>query len=188
GGWQGSDGDYRYHDDNGTPLDPADDVMARRVNARFDAASLFVRGGWAPSDRVQASSRVEYFRRGQGVPGPGATPALTARYAEDRTLAAGDVRWSRSTSAPAVELSGSVAREHSGLRDTNGELGYGRVDTHERFDDATGAAELSSPARWSALVLRAGGAVRGESARPAAPTAGLPDPPPSHRTTNSAWG
>src|SRR5213075_309150 len=26
GGWQGSDGDYRYHDDNGTPLDPADDV------------------------------------------------------------------------------------------------------------------------------------------------------------------
>src|SRR5580765_8232504 len=102
GGWQGSDGDYRYHDDNGTPLDPADDALARRVNARFDAASMFVRGGWAPTDHVQASSHVEHFRRGQGVPGPGATPALTARYAEDRTLVASDVRLSRGARAPAV--------------------------------------------------------------------------------------
>ena len=187
GGWQGSDGDYRYLDDNGTPLEPSDDAMAPRVNARFDAASVLVRGGYAPSGSLQASSRVEYFRRGQGVPGPGATPALTARYAEDRTLAAGDVRLARDTRAPALELRGSVAREHCGLRDTEGELGYGRVDTHERFDDNTVAAQLSSPAGWSALALTTGGAVRSESARPAAPTAGLPDPPPSHRATRSAW-
>ena len=187
GGWQGSDGDYRYLDDNGTPLEPADDALATRVNARFDAASLLVRGGYAPGERVQASSRVEYFRRGQGVPGPGATPALTARYSEDRVLAAGDVRLSRDASLPAVELRGSVARTHSGLRDSEGELGYGRVDTHERFDDATGAVELASPQRWSPLSTRAGGALRAESARPAAPTAGLPDPPPSHRATHSAW-
>ena len=187
GGWQGSDGDFRYLDDNGTPLEPADDTMAERKNARFDAASLLVRGGYAPSATLRASSRVEYFRRGQGVPGPGATPALTARYAEDRTLVAGDVRLARNAESPALELRGSVAREHCGLRDTEGELGYGRVDTHERFDDDAVAAELVSPARWSALALRAGGALRGESARPAAPTAGLPDPPPSHRATRSAW-
>ena len=187
GGWQGSDGDYQYHDDNGTPLEPSDDTIARRVNARFDAASVLVRGGWAPGDHVQANAHVEYFRRGQGVPGPGATPALTARYAEDRTLVASDVRLSRGPSAPALELSGNVARDHSGLRDTEGELGYGRVDTHERFDDAGAAAELSSPARWSALSLHAGSALRSETARPAAPTAGLPDPPPSHRATGSAW-
>jgi outer membrane receptor protein involved in Fe transport len=187
GGWQGSDGDYSYKDDNGTPLEPSDDTIARRVNARFDAASVFVRGGYAPNTALQASSRVEYFRRGQGVPGPGSTPALTARYAEDRALVASDVRLSRGARSPGLELSGSVAREHSGLRDTDGELGYGRVDTHERFDDLTAAAEVSSPARWSALALRAGGAVRGESAHPAAPTAGLPDPPASQRATRSAW-
>ena len=133
---------------------------------------------------TRASSTSAAARACQG----GSTPALTARYAEDRTLVASDARLARGTQAPALELRGSFAREHSGLRDTEGELGYGRVDTHERFDDATAAAELSSPARWSALSLRAGGALRGESARPAAPTAGLPDPPPSHRTTNSAWG
>jgi iron complex outermembrane receptor protein len=187
GGWQGSDGDYLYEDDNGTPLEPADDTIARRVNARFDAASVLVRGGYAPGASLQAHARVEYFRRGQGVPGPGSTPALTARYAEDRTLVATDAKLARDANAPALELRGSFAREHSGLRDTEGELGYGRVDTHERFDDVTAAAELSSPARWSAIVLRLGGAGRGESARPAAPTAGLPDPPPSHRATNSVW-
>ena len=187
GGWQGSDGDYRYHDDNGTPLNPDDDTIAHRANARFDAASALVRGGYAPGDHVQASTHVEYFRRGQGVPGPGATPALTARYAEDRILAAGDARLARDRNTPALELSGSFTRQHSNLRDTNGELGYGRVDTHERFDDASATAELSSPARWKLLGLRAGGALRAETARPAAPTAGLDDPPPSHRHTNSAW-
>ena len=187
GGWQGSDGDYRYEDDNGTPLEPSDDTIARRVNARFDAVSALVRGGYAPGDQLQANAHVEYFRRGQGVPGPGATPAPTARYAEDRTVAASELRLSRGRSAPALQLSGSFAREHSGLRDSNGELGYGRVDTHERFDDGSASAELSSPGGWSALALRVGGAVRGEKARPAAPTAGLPDPPPSHRATLSAW-
>jgi iron complex outermembrane receptor protein len=187
GGWQGSDGDYRYKDDNGTPLEPADDTMELRRNARFDAATALVRGGYAPSDHLQANAHVEYFRRGQGVPGPGSTPALTARYAEDRTLVASDVRLSRGSGAPSLEFTGSFARQHSGLRDTEGELGYGRVDTHERFDDAGASAELASPARWSALALHAGGALRGESAHPAAPTAGLPDPPPSHRATGSAW-
>src|SRR5258707_1165840 len=42
GGWQGSDGDFRYLDDNATPLEPGDDVMVRRQNARFDAASALV--------------------------------------------------------------------------------------------------------------------------------------------------
>jgi outer membrane receptor protein involved in Fe transport len=86
-----------------------------------------------------------------------------------------------------VEVRGSVARTHTGLRDLEGELGLGRLDTNERFDDATGAVELSSPAGWNGLALRAGGALRGESARPAAPTAGLQNPPPSHRATQSAW-
>ncbi|HXS83644.1 MAG TPA: TonB-dependent receptor [Methylomirabilota bacterium] len=48
-------------------------------------------------------------------------------------------------------------------------------------------AKLRASLHVSALALRAGGAVRCEGARPAAPTAGLPDPAPSHRATRSAW-
>jgi outer membrane cobalamin receptor len=187
GGWQGSDGDYRYLDDNGTPLEPADDVVTRRQNARFDAASALVRGAFAPSERVQASAHVEYFRRGQGVPGPGATPARDARFASDRVVLAGGTRLGNGAAWPGLEWRVNAAHERSNLRDIAGELGYGRVDTHERFDDLGSSLALSSPARWRRLSLSSGVAVRGERAHPAAPTAGLADPPASARGTRSAW-
>ena len=39
GGYQGSAGDFRYHDDNGTPLMTDDDEISTRVNNRFESAS-----------------------------------------------------------------------------------------------------------------------------------------------------
>jgi iron complex outermembrane receptor protein len=186
-GWQGSDGDFRFLDDNATPLEPGDDVVSRRANARFDAVSALLRGGWAPGERVQASARVEYFRRGQGVPGPGATPALTARFDADRILLSSDARVTPSPAAPSLEARVHVARETNRLRDTESELGLGVLDTHERFDDAGGSLELASPPRWGAVTLRAGAALRAERARPSAPTAGLPDPPASRRRTLAGW-
>jgi iron complex outermembrane receptor protein len=187
GGWQGSNSDFPYADDNGTPLEPSDDRLTPRVNARFDAVSALVRGSYARSDRLRAAAHVEYFRRGQGVPGPGATPALGAHFASERLLLASEVHAGRGAAWPALELRANTARERSRLRDTAGELGYGRVDTHERFGDAAGSLALTSPARWRTLALGAGAAVRAEDAHPAAPTAGLAAPPPSERDTRGAW-
>jgi len=187
GGWQGSDGDYRYRDDNGTPLEPSDDTVSRRVNARFDAATALLRAGFAPGDRLQARAHVEYFRRGQGVPGTGATPALTARHAAERWVAAAESRAGLGPAWPALEAHASLARERDRLRDTEGELGLGRLDTRERFGDATLSLEATTPAAWRFVALRAGGAVRDETADPAPPTAGLPSPPRSSRATGSAW-
>ncbi len=187
GGWQGSDGDYLFQDDNSTPLEPADDVLAPRENARFDAASALLRGGWAPDDRLRSSAHVEYFRRGQGVPGPGATPALSARYASERVVVATDTRAGLGPRAPSLDVRLNASREVTRLRDSSGELGYGRVDTRERFDDAGVSFEVTSPARWDWLSLRSGVALRNEAARPAAPTAGLVDPPPSRRDTRAVW-
>ncbi len=187
GGWQGSDGDFRYMDDNGTPLEPGDDAKVRRVNARFDAATALARGVWAPSERFQSSARVEFFRRGQGVPGLGATHALTARYANERWLATSETHARLSPRAPTLLARTHVSREWSRLRDTAGELGYGRVDTHERFDEAAVSLEAASPSQWSWFAFESGASLRAEGARPAAPTAGLTDPPPSHRDTRAAW-
>ena len=187
GGWQGSDGDFVYEDDNGTPLEPNDDALSTRANARFDAATALLRGGYAPGDQLQVSARVEYFRRGQGVPGTGSTPALEAHYDSDRWLAAGELRASAGPSRPTAELRAHVTRQRDQLRDEKGELGLGTLDTDERFADAGTQLELVSPPRWKGVSLRAGGALRAEAAEPAAPTAGLPDPPRSTRDTRSAW-
>lgn len=187
GGWQGSDGDFRYRDDNGTPLEPSDDVIARRANARFDAATALARVGWAPAGPVQASLHAEWFRRGQGVPGTAAVPTHAARYAADRVTMAGELRAGRRGAAAAWTLRANEAHRRSRLRDTLGELGYGRVDTDERFRDRAVALEWRPSLAWPGLTPVVGGAQRREQGDPAAPTAGLVDPPASKRDTRSAW-
>ena len=187
GGWQGSDGDFKYRDDNGTPQEPSDDTIELRRNARFDAANALVRGGWAPSEALAAALHAEYFRRGQGVPGAGSVPALTARYAGERTTLAGELRGAARGVWPAWTLRTSEALRRSRLRDTNGELGLGRLATDERFRDRALSLDARSARLWPGLALSAGGGWRAEHADPAAPTAGLPDPPQSGRATRSAW-
>lgn len=187
GGWQGSDGDYEFADDNGTPLEPNDDAISRRQNARFDAATALVRGAWAPGEHLQSVARVEYFRRGQGIPGVGVNQARTARFANERWLVAGETRGEYSPAFPALALRMDAVRERSRLRDPNGELGFGRQDTDERFQQEAISLVLTSPSRWSWISLESGGALRAEGARPAAPTAGLPSPPKSGRDTRAAW-
>ncbi len=187
GGWQGSDGDFEYADDNGTPLEPSDDVIARRANARFDAATALLRARYAPSDALAGSLHAEWFRRGQGVPGAGSVPALTARYAAERATLAGELRGAARGIAPAWTLRANGSQRRSRLRDTNGELGFGRVSTDERFRDRAVSADLRFAPAWPGLALSLGGALRAEHADPAAPTAGLADPPTSTRATRSAW-
>ena len=187
GGWQGSDGDFEYEDDNGTPLEPSDDAISTRQNARFDAATALLRGGYAPGERLQASARVEYFHRAQGVPGTGSNPALHASYASERWVGAGEVRTIGGASAPSAELRGYGTWQRDQLEDRQSELGLGALDTDERFGDLGTQLEVVSPSSWEALSLRAGGALRAEGCEPAAPTASLPDPPKSTRETRSAW-
>lgn len=187
GGWQGSDGDFRYRDDNGTPLDAADDTIARRANARFDAATALARVGWAPNGPVQGSLHAEWFRRGQGVPGAGAVPARNARFASDRATLAGELRAGRRGASAAWTLRANESHRRARLRDTLGELGFGRVDTDERFRDRGASLEWRARSLWSGFEPAMGAALRAEHADPAAPTAGLPDPPASRRDTRAAW-
>ena len=187
GGWQGSDGDFLYEDDNGTPLQPADDGISTRQNARFDAATGLLRGGYAPHDRLQGSARVEYFHRAQGVPGTGANPALHAHYESERWVGAGQLRTSPDEDIPSAEWRGYGTWQLDQLQDQQSELGLGALDTDERFGDLGTQLELVSPSRWEAFSLRAGGALRAEGCEPAAPTANLPDPPKSTRDSRSAW-
>jgi len=162
-------------------------VIATRRNARFDAANVLLRGGYAPAERFGATAQAEYFRRGQGVPGSIRTPSETARYASERTAFAGTARTGNGAAWPAAEARAHFARTHSGLRDIPGLLGLGRLDTNDRFDDGGGDCELTSPVAWRGIRLSAGVSLRAENARTSPPTLGLADPPPSARHTRAAW-
>ncbi len=63
-----SDGDYEYHDDNGTPFDATDDGTVTRINNDFRRGHLLARGGFT-TEALRLDYGVDLFERAQGVPG-----------------------------------------------------------------------------------------------------------------------
>jgi len=80
-----SAGDFAYHDDRGTPREPADDRVATRQNNDLQRLGGLARlagrlGGW----EVAAFAHGEHLTR--GLPGTGSHPAREARQARDQGL------------------------------------------------------------------------------------------------------
>ncbi len=69
----GSDGDFDYFDDNGTPETPQDDTTATRINNRLNNADLLIKSSHQLGDDTTLELLQEGFVKDQGVPGPGST-------------------------------------------------------------------------------------------------------------------
>ncbi|MFN8588717.1 MAG: TonB-dependent receptor [Candidatus Eisenbacteria bacterium] len=186
-GAQGSDGDFDYLDDNGTPFNPDDDEVVARANNRFDAGNVLARVAWSPAPGVRASVRGEGFRKAQGVPGLGAVQAPHPRLAFARTLGALEAAYAPRERAPGLTVRAHAQRERTRFDDHEGELGLGRQDTDSRFADRGTGFECASPAAWRFVTVVAGAAWRRETAEPAAPTQGQALPPQTRRDTRSAY-
>ncbi|MEK7824284.1 MAG: TonB-dependent receptor [Candidatus Eisenbacteria bacterium] len=185
-GYQGSRGDFRYPDDNGTPFNPDDDSLSTRVNNRFDAATLLARLAWRPGPGWHVSAREDLFRKAQGVPGLGAVPAYASSLEFARALSQIEVARAGAGAVPGARVRAGLARERTRFRDPGAELGLGRHDT----DDRLGGEDLALELEWARLPrgfsLVTTGSLRGERARPTDAADGYPDPPPSRRTTAGA--
>jgi iron complex outermembrane recepter protein len=181
-GHQRSRGDFRYPDDNGTPLDPEDDSVGVRVNNRFEATSALGSVAWR-TPRWRVAGRADLFDKAQGVPGLAAVPATHTHLAFTRALARIDASRVAVRSAPGIRLAAGLSRERTRFRDPASELGLGRHDT----DDRTGGGDLALELDWSrlphGLAVAANGAARSEWSRSADAADGRPDPPESRRLT-----
>ena len=80
-------GDYPYHDDNGTPLNPADDTNPRRQNDDVHEANGVLRAALTLEGRRVLSLGLLGFGRDQGLPGLDFIPTLYARFRALRGLA-----------------------------------------------------------------------------------------------------
>jgi iron complex outermembrane receptor protein len=185
-GYQGSRGDFRYPDDNGTPFNPDDDSLSTRVNNRFDAVTLLGNLAWRPGPGWRVSAREDLFRKAQGVPGLGAVPAVASHLEFARALSQIEVARAGAGATPSVRVRAGLARERTRFHDPTAELGLGRHDT----DDRLGGEDLALELEWAqlprGLSLATTGSLRGERARPTDAADGQPDPPPSRRTTAGA--
>ncbi len=68
----GSEGDFEYFDDNGTPENPADDETTTRRNNAFDSVDVLLKTSHELGGPYSAELLQDVFFRDQGVPGPGA--------------------------------------------------------------------------------------------------------------------
>jgi iron complex outermembrane receptor protein len=81
-----SKGDYPYPNDNGTPLNPADDRVEPRQNSDVDQADGTFRAALALRGRRLLSLGVIAFGRDQGLPGPNLAQTRFVRFATARAL------------------------------------------------------------------------------------------------------
>uniref|UniRef100_A0A832I7N2 TonB-dependent receptor n=1 Tax=Eiseniibacteriota bacterium TaxID=2212470 RepID=A0A832I7N2_UNCEI len=181
GGWRGSDGNFRYFDDNATPFNPADDAVVTRVNNRYDAANalatLRVRGPFG----ARFVARELFLRKGQGLPGLGANPALHPRLALERRLTQVELVREARGGLPGVALRGALQRDRTRFRDTHGELRPGRADRDDRFTARSLALDARWPAPGGRFGIEASAALRDERAALSDALDGAPDPPASTR-------
>ncbi len=185
-GYQGSEGDFRFYDDNGTPFTTADDSMSLRTNNRFDAATAIATLTWDPRPGLSLLAREDLFRKQQGVPGVGAIAARSTSLDFLRSLSHLDLSWAVAPAWPALRARAAFDDERTRNRDTAGELGSGYHDTHDRLS----SGELSLGLDWSApgarLAFESAGMLRGEHADLRDAADGQTDPPRSQRLTRGA--
>lgn len=128
-GWAAADGDFRFFDDNGTPLNRSDDSTERRRNNGYDQIDAAARGALAPGAwDVRGGARWLWKR--QGVPG-GATvqSERTSLTTWSQIL---DVAGARDRAFGRPELTARAAAyllaELQRYRDPDGEIGLAAQD------------------------------------------------------------
>ena len=185
-GYQGSQGDFGYLDDRGTPFNPDDDRAARRVNNRFDASTAVASLSFRPRSQMRVALREDLFHKIQGVPGLSAAAARHTRLEFLRSLTQLDATVSSPSGRTRLKASTGLSRERSRFSDPEAELGIGRHDS----DDRLGAEHAGLTLAWRDLplggALELTGLLRDERAQLADPADGVADPPGSHRATRAA--
>lgn len=185
-GAQGSRGDFGYWDDNGTPLNTADDGKSLRTNNRFAGRTLLgVVKGPLPLG-AGLTLREDVFAKSQGVPGLGAVPANSTHLTFDRAVSMAEFARPVAASAPALSVQWSFDRSRTRFQDPLGELGFGAADVHIDYHGQRVHATAASPRLARLVTVKASAELRDERAELSDRASSYADPPPSHRLDQGA--
>ncbi len=185
-GYQGSRGDFSYHDDNGTPYNAIDDTTSRRLNNRFDAGTLIAGLTWEPRPGWRLVVREDAFHKAQGLPGLGAVPARHPRLELERSLSHLELSSATAGAWPELRLRGALNREITRFRDREAELGLGRHHSDDHVAGEQMALELEWPRLPFRVALLGAADLRWDRAFLHDALDGYPDPPESRRQAAGA--
>jgi iron complex outermembrane receptor protein len=138
GTYDGSEGDFTFRDDNGTPANRFDDETTTRRNGHFNAVDVVAKGGYRPSPETTLTLTNQAFFKDQGVPGISSNQAQEASLDEVRNLTHLRAEL-EGVGVPALDVRGTthVLYDRARFSDPDGEIGLANQD---RDDDtlATG--------------------------------------------------
>ncbi len=142
----GSEGDFRYFDDNGTPENPNDDGRQTRDNNHFNAVEILLKTSSPVGDGLEIDLLQEAFYRNQGVPGPGVSQYERPSLTNVRSLTYLRLRGSRLLDDAVdgdIKLFGVYNLQK--FKDPDGDFGA-RQDTHNQ----TALVGLNTTGTWFA--------------------------------------
>jgi iron complex outermembrane receptor protein len=126
-----SEGNFKYTDDNGTPMNPHDDCETRRRNNEIDSNDLLMKLGYEQNAwRVTLSS--DFFSNDQGVPGISSFQSRSASLETLRNLSTMKVSHPGFLH-PSLNLESQLffTYEWDKFQDKKGEIGVGYQDNRD---------------------------------------------------------
>lgn len=129
----GSDGDFEFEDNNGTPVNPYDDEIVTRKNNDFESHSILGKLSYdiTPTFRLEVSN--DYFGKEEGVPGIGSFQSKNARLETERNISAvKGLKEGLFYQNLDAEFTGYFLYEETQFDDPDGEVGVGRQDTENK--------------------------------------------------------
>ncbi len=153
---QDTQGDFRYHDDNGTEHEPADDRWRTWTNGDVRRAELFASATQSLGRVFTLAAASQVVDADQGVPGTGHRPTQHTQLATDGALHQGSVAADLEASGRLhVEIYGHRGTESRHYRDPDRELAV--TGTATRVDQEQERAGIGGHVRWT----RSGGGLAG---------------------------
>lgn len=181
GGRLASEGDYKYLDRRGTPLNISDDEIVRRQNNAFHQEDLLIQARWNASRRVRIETLGHGLWKDAGIPG---TESIQTENVHDRFR-----RWLQSVSIHASDpsildgkLSAHLQEDVDRYRNLDGEVGLGRADFRNRLSAQGVSLDLGRKSGRLDATLRVRGRVLDETWRPQNLLSDSPDDKRSRHT------
>jgi len=150
-----TNGDFRYHDDNGTEQEPADDRWRTWTNGGVRRDELFARASQALGRRLRLDAASQLYDADQGVPGTGHQPTRRTRLATSGALHRGGLELDTGGQFPVrAEVFGHSAAEERRYRDPERELAVtGTAMCVDQQQDRSGFGARASWVWWGSGLI-----------------------------------
>ncbi len=126
-GYRATTGDYRYFNDNGTPLIAEDDAMMTRSNNGFDQLYGLARARYSWRDTLfELGSRTTF--KDQQLPGVGSVQSYAASLSSFSELVDAQLRYAPPGGRTHAQANAYLLFERQRYRDLQGEIGIGTQD------------------------------------------------------------